>query len=136
MLPGLVTWLTLQRRLTSRSMLYTEVPWFGRRVDVALKTPQSLLSFELKLRNNRRAIEQASYNGLAFDKSFIVTGAQPSSDNLRLAHQAGVGILWITSTAAPSLLLAPQAATVDPFLRGRLESVLSRHPRLVHDVHP
>jgi hypothetical protein len=73
-----------------------ELAWFGRRIDLATLTrARRTVAYELKLRGLRRALEQASYNRLAFDRSYVVTESVPRAANVELAAKHGIGLIII-----------------------------------------
>lgn len=73
LLAPLVGWLQRRRQLRHDAVVIEELPWFGRRIDLAVLTRSGIaLSFELKLAHNRRAIEQSYLNGVAFDRTYLV----------------------------------------------------------------
>jgi hypothetical protein len=124
LMPVLLGWLRETRRVRADTLVAPELPWYGRRIDLATLTRTgSTTAYELKLANTRRAIEQAAYNHPAFDRSFVVTAARPSPGNLQLAQEHGVGIL-IVSPHGVQLVLRPANASVDPLLRRRLVAKL------------
>ncbi len=87
-------WLRCSRRLHVGSLVVHELRWFGRRVDLVTVTRGGLLiAYEFKLNNTHRALQQASYNYLAFDRSYIVSASMPSTANLARARQSGVGFI-------------------------------------------
>jgi hypothetical protein len=108
MVPVLIRWLKNSGRLGNGSLVAQELPWFGRRVDVAILTRSgALLSFELKVQHNRRAIEQAARNTLTFDRSYIVTSSKPGPELEDLARALGIGVVVIDDGQV--LLASPPA---------------------------
>ena len=98
LLPPLLAWLERHRRIRSDTVLALELPWFGRRVDfVTLTATRRTTAYEFKLGDNRRAIEQAAYNALSFDSSYVVTGTMPSPELIELAERHDVGMIVIHS---------------------------------------
>lgn len=90
----LLEWLERQRRVRSNTIIIREFSWFGRRIDlVTLTCSGRAIAYELKLNNNRRAIKQASYNKLVFDRSYVVTLSEPTMKNLIRAGTVGVGFI-------------------------------------------
>jgi hypothetical protein len=117
LMPSLLRWLVARGRLRSQTRVAHELPWMGRRVDLALVTGRPVTSaFELKIGRLQRVIEQAAYNGASFNRSWVVTGNQPKDDGLGWAKYAGVGLLVIQNGAVTMLasptLSHPPAATV------------------------
>lgn len=96
LLPTLMRWLVITGRVRSRTHVALEVPWLGRRVDLALLTGRGVASaFELKIGRLQRVIEQAAYNQASFHRSWVVTGNRPKADGLRWAIELGVGLLVV-----------------------------------------
>ena len=129
LLAPLITWLRTSGRVRDDTVLVEEMPWFGRRVDLATLTrTRRTTAYELKLADNRRAIEQAAYNALSFDRSYVVTGTMPSPEITQLARDHGVGVIVITSrTAGPVFMVAPSHGSVGGTVRRRLLSTLRHH---------
>jgi hypothetical protein len=116
-MPALMRWLVGTGRLRSQTLVAHEVPWLGRRVDLALLTARGVASaFELKIGRLQRVLEQAAYNQASFHQSWVVTGNQPRADGLRWAHDLGVGLLvvqdGIVTALASSTLLSPHPAAI------------------------
>src|SRR5437868_6969727 len=83
LLEPLMEWLFRTRRINAKSRIAVELPWLGRRVDLAtLTTTGRTAAYELKLGSLGRALEQAAYNRLSFDRSFVVTAGKPRPANL------------------------------------------------------
>jgi hypothetical protein len=117
MMPALMRWLIATGRVRARTGIAHELPWLGRRVDLALITGRGTTSaFELKIGSLQRVIEQAAYNGSSFHRSWIVTGNRPRSEGIGWARQLGVGLVVVQDDAAESLVQAaeqrPHPATV------------------------
>ena len=116
----LVKWLYCRRRARADTIILLEFPWFGRRVDlVTLSCSRTASAFELKLRDNGRAVQQAAYNKMVFDRSYVVTQSKPTEEILWRAHEAGVGFILLTSDFARLLQESP-ASPVCEKLRRRL----------------
>lgn len=97
MTPELMRWLIGSGRLRERTVIAHEVPWLGRRIDIALMTARGVTSaFELKIGSLQRAIEQAAYNRSSFHRSWIVTTNRPKPEGLAWAMQLGIGIAVVT----------------------------------------
>lgn len=97
MLDPLIRHLERSGRVKGDTISAAEFRWFGRRVDFAtLSRTRRTTAYELKISNNFRAVEQAAYNKLAFDKSYIVTATEPSKKVVDFAEEEGVGILVLT----------------------------------------
>ena len=92
-----ISWLEERRRIRDDTTVTLELPWFGRRIDLATLTSSGrTTAYELKLRDNRRALHQAKRNRLAFDRSYIVTATEPSVKSVWLAEHAGIGIIFVS----------------------------------------
>ena len=92
----LLEWLAQRRRVRCDTIILRELPWFGRRIDLATLTCSGITTaYELKLNNNRRAIQQAGYNKLVFDRSYVVTLSEPTMENLKHARDLEVGFIVI-----------------------------------------
>jgi hypothetical protein len=120
LLAPLLQWLKRMRRINDDTHVALELAWFGRRVDLATLTrTRRTVAYELKLGGLRRALEQASYNRLAFDRSYVVTDSVPRAGNLALAAEHGIGIIVIRGNEIQHLLESPVCPPA-PELRGRL----------------
>lgn len=125
LLPYLVDWLRRTRRISDAAVLATELAWMGRRVDLATMTATKRTSaYELKLGRLGRALEQASYNRVAFDRSYVVTDAVPRSVNLELAAKEEIGVIVVLDGVVKCLLESPLRRPI-PQLRTRLLAKLS-----------
>ena len=92
----LLEWLKTKGWLRDDTIVSRELPWMGRRVDLAILTRSGrTTAYELKIRDNRRALQQAAYNKLAFDRSYVVTESEPMQINKTLAQEVGVGFILI-----------------------------------------
>lgn len=126
LLPPLVEWLRRRRRIRDDTVLVTELPWFGRRVDLASMTRSGITTaFELKLRDNGRALEQATFNTLSFDRSYVVTATMPKNGLLGHAAEVGVGVI-VVSHGKVTLLLEAKLSPRELILRPRLLERLKR----------
>jgi len=120
LLPVLLDWLHRRGRIRLDTLVVTEMPWYGRRIDLATMTRSgSLAAYELKLRNHQRAIEQAAYNKVAFDRSFIVTATVPGMRTRQAALEAGIGII-VVGASGVQLIQESTASKADSRLRKRL----------------
>jgi hypothetical protein len=120
LLPVLLKWLSTTRRIRFDSRVVCELPWYGRRVDLATLTRSGVVTaYELKLRNTLRAIEQASFNEAAFDRSWVVTATRPTDRNVEVAIALGVGILLARGDRVTVVTYA-SAGGRDGHLRRRL----------------
>lgn len=96
LLPTLMRWLIATGRVRSQTRVAHEVPWLGRRVDLALLTGRGITTaFELKIGRLQRVLEQAAYNRASFHRSWVVTGNRPRAEGLRWAHELGLGLLVV-----------------------------------------
>lgn len=112
LLPILMRWLVGTGRLRTRTQVAYEVPWLGRRVDLALLTSRGVTTaFELKIGRLQRVLEQAAYNRLSFHRSWVVTGNRPRPDGLRWAHELGLGLIVVTGDLVIPLV---EPANKDP----------------------
>lgn len=106
LLPALLRWLVATGRLRTRTRVAYEVPWLGRRVDLALLNGRGFATaFELKIGRLQRVLEQAAYNRSSFHRSWVVTGNQPRAEGLRWAHELGVGLLVVRQEVVVPLAL-------------------------------
>jgi hypothetical protein len=134
MLPQLTSWLTRTGRLRHATQVAYELPWLGRRVDVALITAGgATTAFELKIGNIHRALEQAAYNRASFDRSWIVTGNRPRADAVEWGRQLGIGIVVALGSeiaiAVPATRQKP-----DPSAAKRLRGIIKDRAVQVHDA--
>ncbi len=107
LMPHLIRWLETTGHIRAHTRKAFEVPWLGRRVDLALLTGRGVTSaFELKLGQVQRVVEQASYNRLSFHRSWIVVGTRPKAAGLEWAQHLGLGVLVVRPPSV-SLLLRP-----------------------------
>lgn len=119
LLPPLLASLKSRRWIDSEALLAIEMPWNGRRVDLAVLSRSGVASaFELKVGSFHRVLEQAMYNRLAFDKSWVVVSERPLPKNLEQAIENGVGVAYVSS----GLKILTPAARQDPndLIRRRL----------------
>jgi hypothetical protein len=95
-LPTLLHWLHRRGRIRRDTLVAMEMPWFGRRIDlVTLTRSGRLTAYELKVHTNQRVIEQAAYNSISFDASYIATGRVPTRRSRRMALEAGLGLIVV-----------------------------------------
>jgi hypothetical protein len=131
LMPALLRWLVATRRLRSQTRVAHEVPWLGRRVDLALLTGRGVTSaFELKIGRLQRVIEQAAYNGASFHRSWVVTGNRPKEEGLRWAHELGVGLLVVQQDEVTALV-SPTLRLPHPATARRLRQAISARAELV-----
>ena len=126
MMPALLEWLVRTGRLREQTQVALEVPWLGRRVDLALLNSKgTTTAFELKIGRIQRAIEQAAYNRSAFHRSWVVTGNRPKEQALGWAREFGIGIILVRGPSV-SRLLMPGPPAPDVVAIRRLRSVIRR----------
>lgn len=126
LLAPLDRWLRDRRLIRDDSLVVRELPLHGRRVDLAVLTRSGrTTAYELKLRDNRRALEQGALNGVSFDRSFVVTASRPSPTTLEQAGALGIGVLLV-SLSLDSVTILQRATTrqVHPVARQRLRSAI------------
>ncbi len=123
-MPALMRWLVVTGRLRSQTLVAHEVPWLGRRVDLALLTAGGVTSaFELKIGRLQRVLEQAAYNQASFHRSWVVTGNQPKTDGLRWARDLGVGLL-VVQAGIVTALTSPTLRNPHPAAVTRLRTAI------------
>jgi hypothetical protein len=124
MLPALIRWLVSTGRLRHQTIVAHEVPWLGRRVDLALLTTRGIATaFELKVGRPQRVLEQAVYNSSSFHRSWVVTPNRPKDNGLAWAHQFGVGVLVVDSGDVRVSIL-PHLGTPDARVTARLRAAI------------
>lgn len=124
LLPVLLRWLVATGRLRQQTSVVHELPWLGRRVDLALSTQKGITTaFELKIGGAQRVIEQAAYNRFSFHRSWIVTGTRPRDEGTRWARELGLGVILIQNDAI-SLLATPQCRDPHPDAVRRLRRAI------------
>ena len=134
LLPQLLTWLQRTRRIRSDTIIATEVPWFGRRIDLVTVTKSGrVTTYELKLRKSVRAVEQAAYNRIAAERSYVVSPTTPTGENLSSALALGVGIVLCTEGGIRMLHESPMLVE-DDRLRARLIALATARGRELADV--
>jgi hypothetical protein len=125
MLPALMRWLVATGRLRSRTSVAHEVPWLGRRIDLALLTSQGMTTaFELKLGRLQRVLEQAAYNRASFHRSWVVTGNRPQAQGLLWAQELGVGLVVVQHDEVTQLI-TPAPPSPNPVASKRLRMAIS-----------
>lgn len=126
MLPGVVNWMKEMRVLSSKSLIIRELPVNGRRVDLAVMTRSGkFASFELKIGGFARVLEQASYNQLSFDESWVIVRSLPRDENLASAREFGIGVI-VFNAEIPRILHRPGAPIADSNFRARLKERMIR----------
>lgn len=121
---------TLRRRrwVGPRSVVRTEFAWHGRRVDLAtLGIAGSASAYELKLGSFHRVLEQAMYNRLSFDRSWIVVRERPLERNAEQARENGIGIILLTN--AMTVVSGANRQHNSPSVRMRLAASLRKELR-------
>lgn len=123
----LLEWLAQRRRVRCDTIILRELPWFGRRVDLTTLTCSGITTaYELKLNNNRRAIQQAGYNKLVFDRSYVVTLSEPTMENLKHARDVGVGFIVIGTDSVKVLQESPTSPVRVTLRRQLLRTIKGR----------
>jgi hypothetical protein len=116
----LLWYLRQHRWVRQDTIIIEELPWHGRRVDMVTRVRSGILtSYELKLASFGRVLEQAIYNRLSFDRSYLVVEAMPRPENLAEAHRHGVGVILVNDDATYCILRSP-LVRAEPVLRQRL----------------
>lgn len=117
-------WLVQTRRVRSGTLYVRELPWLGRRVDLATLTASGILTaYEFKVSHTLRAIEQAADNAQAFQWSYIVVVSRPSWRNIELATAYGIGVILMINGMARRLSAATKQgpSQSSPRLREAIE---------------
>lgn len=127
MMAPLLQWLRRSGRLRDGATVVTELAWCGRRVDlVTVSRTGVATAYELKLRNNARAIEQAALNSRTFERSFVVTMTRPSLDNLAAAQYFGLGVVLLhPQRFVGEVVLRPLDRKVSLVVRRRLRAAVN-----------
>lgn len=121
LLSPLIDFLIRTRRVRPDTIVRIELPWAGRRVDVATLTSSlSASAYELKLASISRAIEQAAYNRLSFDRSWVVTASTPGPGALSEAESLGIGIMQLRSSGLRVISHAQWQGRQNRVVRARL----------------
>ena len=106
-MPVLLGWLRATGRIRRNTQVAFEVPWLGRRVDLALLNSRGVTTaFELKIGGLQRVLEQAAYNRSGFYRSWIVTGNHPKEDGVRWAERLNLGLIVVQNCSIRLLLNA------------------------------
>lgn len=100
--------------------IYNEVRLFSRQIDIVAKKKSKLITVELKLRNWRRAIDQACLNMRVSNYSYI---ALPESVLCRIdrrmfldAYTNGIGLISVDGDA--NVIMKPERSKkIQPYLR-------------------
>jgi hypothetical protein len=123
----LLVWLRKSRWIRDDTLVVEELPWHGRRIDlVTLSKSASCSSYELKLSNTRRALEQSFLNCVSFDRSSVVMVSLPSGGFLEQAASMGVGVFRIELVSGKlNRLVRPRLNHVDEEIRSRLRDKIA-----------
>lgn len=125
MMPHLVVWLRSQRWLREDSLVVREFPINGRRADLITMTRSGVISsYELKLRGFGRVLEQAVYNRHSVDRSWVVVGSMPRTENVREAVRFGIGVI-VVSADRPRVIVRPGHSDFDKEARNRVGTKLA-----------
>jgi len=104
------------------TLIVDELAWHGRHVDMVTRTREgSLTSYEFKLGSFSRVLEQAIYNRLSFDRSYVVVASRPRYQNIQLSELYSVGIIVVNRFGVECLLPSPMRHA-DQTLRARLNA--------------
>ena len=96
MVASVLRWLLKIGWLGPATRAAYEVPWRGRRIDLVTTNGKGqLTAFEFKMDGSQRVFEQALYNRTSAHRSFVVSGARPSSDYQLLAQAHGLGLIVV-----------------------------------------
>ena len=121
----LLEWLKMKGWLREDTIVSRELPWMGRRVDLAILTRSGrTTAYELKIRDNRRALQQAAYNKLAFDRSYVVTESEPMQINKTLAQEVGVGFILLRQDGSTRVIQRSSTYAPRRMLRQRLVAAI------------
>lgn len=121
----LLEWLKAKRWLREDTIVSRELPWMGRRVDLAVLTRSGrTTAYELKIRDNRRALQQAAFNKLAFDRSYVVTESEPMQINKALAQEVGVGFILVRPDGSSRVIQRSSTYAPSRTLRQRLVAAI------------
>ena len=125
LMPTLMRWLVATGRVRAQTRVAHEVPWLGRRVDLALLTGRGTTSaFELKIGRLQRVLEQAAYNRSSFHRSWVVTGNRPKHEGLEWARRLGVGLL-VVQGGRVAAMAAPAEQDPHPAALRRLRAAIA-----------
>jgi hypothetical protein len=123
MIAGVLRWLMGARWLGPASRAAFEVPWRGRRIDLATITGDgTLAAFEFKLGGTGRVFEQAIYNAGSAHRSYVVCGAVPGPRYCELARAEGIGIFVVNGSVR--LLERPRLHRPEPEAVRSLRSII------------
>lgn len=109
------------RRILPTTIVKREFAWSGRRVDlVTLNQSLVTTAYELKVASIQRAVEQAAYNRLSFDRSWVVTTGRPGQPGLLEAKELGVGVMSLQDGRFRVLIAAERQSRTSSIVRTRL----------------
>jgi hypothetical protein len=118
----LLSYLEGRRWVRADTIIVHELPWHGRHVDMVTRTRGgALTSYEFKLGSFSRVLEQAIYNRMSFDRSYVVVASMPRHHNLELSEYYNVGIIMVDRLRATCLLRSP-LVHAERVLRERLSA--------------
>lgn len=121
LLEPLLKYLYRTNRINQSTIVKSEVPWNGRRVDLAtLSRSMIATAYELKLSSIQRAIEQASYSRLSFDRSWVVTTGHTGAVALSEARELGIGVMSMVDGDLRVLVSAQRQPRTSMKIRARL----------------
>jgi hypothetical protein len=123
LLPPLLELLRRRRWISASTRVRTEFAWNGRRVDLATITSTGrTAAYELKIGSFGRVLEQAMYNRLSFERSWVVVSSVPRPANLAEAAEHGVGVIVLRPDA--QILIPAASQLILPVVRARLRRQL------------
>jgi hypothetical protein len=116
-----------RRRIRSDSVVVTEMPWFGRHIDLSTLTSSGRsAAYELKVANTRRAVEQATWNRLAFERSYVVTTTMPRACMESLVVASGLGLIVLDGDRVKVWLESP-VSQVEAAVRHRVAARMRKY---------
>lgn len=128
----LISALLMRDRIGTRTLLVEELYLHGRRVDLACLTRQGVtVAYEFKVTASQRVLEQAWYNALAFDRSWIVLARLPGADFRTRATSNGIGIYVVGEFTRK--LQEGKLQNVQPLVRQRVIDLVRSRGVLVED---
>lgn len=121
LLQPLLAFLHSTNRVNGQCTVKRELPWNGRRIDLATITKSlTTAAYELKLSSITRAIEQASYSRLSFDRSWVVTQGKVGQSALDEAARLGIGIMSLQAGKIRIVISAKRQPRTSRTIRRRL----------------
>lgn len=123
------------RWVSQMSLADTEVHWHGKRVDLAFALRPGyeagpVAAVELKVRDTRKAIQQAALNRFLTPSSWVATWTPPSAPLLQLAESEKVGIFLLAERGLYPVLFPARGEPLTDALQG----ALSERGRRVRDI--